>query len=194
MKICTIKLSKWVQILFCTAVFIAFLCSLSLLRSLILQIHQTCKRTLWKPHIKATTKWLRCCYLLRKLWIPREFAEVHELQMQRAVLCQDAAATRRPRPVSTDTAEQTRDKEDTTQSVNTTQWQKDAELQPVCKRKCFDYFIFWPHAETPNSCTFTWILANINEWFVSIKTQEALWKKPIHLHTEQPAYIDTKLS
>lgn len=39
-------------------------------------------------------------YLLRKLRVSRKLAEVHELQMQGAVLGQDAAAARCPRPIS----------------------------------------------------------------------------------------------
>ncbi|TNN68586.1 hypothetical protein EYF80_021232 [Liparis tanakae] len=46
----------------------------------------------------------RVCYLLCKVRVPREFAEMHELQMQRAVLGQDAAAARSPGPVSANTA------------------------------------------------------------------------------------------
>lgn len=62
-------------------------------------------------HRTSILIWVR--YLLRKLRIPWEFAEVHELYMQGAVLCQDAAAAWSPRPVSTDAAEQRQKEKET---------------------------------------------------------------------------------
>ncbi len=63
---------------------------------------------------------VRVCYLLSKLRIPWEFAEMYELQMQSAVFCQDAAASWCPRPVSTNpTGQRQKQKETEVQTTDT---------------------------------------------------------------------------